>query len=79
VIVTRGSADRLRRADWGEAVTPALCYRHPGTGADVEVHQPVRVPRDLPSDLTISERVDLVCGGVMLSGMLRHPFLLITG
>jgi hypothetical protein len=53
----------------------AFRYAHPRTGADVEIRQAVRVPRDLPFALTIGERVQLVCWGVMPSGMLRHPLL----
>jgi hypothetical protein len=56
-----------------------LRYKHPRTGADMEIRQAVRVPRDLPFDLRIGERVGLViglvCWGVMPSGMLRHPVL----
>jgi hypothetical protein len=51
---------------------------HPRTGADVEIRQAVRVPRDLPFDLRIGERLALVCWGVMPSGMLRHPVLLLA-
>ena len=45
------------------------------TGADVEIRQAVRVPRDLSFDLRIGERVELVGWTVMPSGMLRHPVL----
>jgi hypothetical protein len=76
VVVTGGSADRVRSGDWGEAVTLAFRYTHPRTGAEVEIRQAVRVPRDLPFALRIGERVPLVCWGVMPSGMLRHPVLL---
>ena len=40
-----------------------LRYTHPRTGADVEIRQAVRVPRDLPFDLTIGARLALVCAG----------------
>jgi hypothetical protein len=49
VVVTGGSADRIRWGDWGEAVMLAFCYTHPRTGADVEIRQAVRAPRDSPS------------------------------
>ena len=52
-----------------------LRYTHPRTGADVEIRQAVRVPRNLPFDLKIGERVGLVCWGVMPSGMLGNPVL----
>ena len=53
----------------------AFRYTHPRSGADVEIRQAVRGPRNLPFDLRIGERVALVCWGVMPSGMLRHPVL----
>jgi hypothetical protein len=71
--VTGGSTDRICWGDWGEAVMLAFRYTHPRTGADVEIRQAVRVPRDLPFDLKMDERLELVCWGVMPSGMLRHP------
>ena len=54
-----------------------VAFRHTRlqTGTDVEIRQAVRVPRDLPFDLRIGERVGLVCWGVMPSGMLGHPVL----
>jgi ATP-dependent DNA ligase len=76
VVVTGGSTDRVRWGDWGEAVMLAFRYTHPRTGGDVEIHQAVRVPRDLPFDLTIGARLALVCWGVMPSGLLRHPVFL---
>jgi hypothetical protein len=57
-------------------VTLAFRYKHPRTGADVEIRQAVRVPRDLPFDIKIGQRHELVCWGVMPSGMRRHPVLL---
>lgn len=47
----------------------------PRTGTDVDIRQAVRVPRDLSFNLSIGERAELVCSGVMASGMLRHPML----
>jgi ATP-dependent DNA ligase len=44
VVVTGGSAERIRWSDWGEAVMLELRYTHPRTGADVEIRQAVRVP-----------------------------------
>ena len=37
VIVTGGSAERVRWGDWGEAVMLAFRYTHSRTGADVEI------------------------------------------
>jgi hypothetical protein len=73
VVVTGGSAARIVWGDWGEAVMLAFRYTHPRTGADMEIGQAVRVPRDLPFDVTIGERLELVCWGAMPSRMLRHP------
>ena len=56
VVVTGGSAERFRRGEWGEAVMLTFRYTHPRTGADVEVRQAVRVPRDIPFDLRIGAR-----------------------
>ena len=39
VVVTGGSAERVRWGDWGEAVMLAFRYTHPRTGADVEIRQ----------------------------------------
>ena len=73
VVVTGGSAERIRWGDWGEAVMLEFRYTHPRTG--VEIRQAVRVPRDRPFDLRLGERVELLCWSVMPSGMLRHPVL----
>jgi hypothetical protein len=53
----------------------AFRYTHPRTGAAVEIRQAVRVPRDLAFDVSIGGRVQVVCWGVMPSGMLRHPVI----
>jgi len=75
VAATGGSAARMRWGDWGEAVMLAFRYTHPRTGAPVEIRQAVRVPRDLPFDVTREARLAVVCWGVMPSGILRHPLL----
>ena len=41
----------------------AFRYTHPRTGADVEIRQAARVPRDLPFDLMIGACERLVCWG----------------
>ena len=56
----------------------AFRYTQPRTGADVEIRQAVRVPRDLVFDVMRGARLALVCWGVMPSGMLRHPVLVST-
>ena len=79
ITVMGGSSERITWGDWGEAVMLEFRYTHPRTGADVEIRQAVRVPRGEPLDVKIGERVELVCWGVMPSGMLRHPVLLPRG
>jgi hypothetical protein len=76
VVVTGGSTERVCWGDWGEAAMLAFDYTHPRTGADVEIRQAVRIPRDLPFDLRVGQRLPLVCWGVMPSGLLRHPVVL---
>lgn len=56
VVVTGGSATRIPWGDWGEAVRLAFRYRHPRTGAPVEIRQAVRVPRERSVDLRIGAR-----------------------
>jgi hypothetical protein len=50
-----------------------IAYTHPRDGKLVEIHQAVRIRRDEPFSLKAGERAELVCWGVMPSGMLRHP------
>jgi hypothetical protein len=66
--VTRGSAARIRWSDWGETVMLAFRFTHPRTGADAEIRQAVRAPRDRPFDLTLGARVELVRWGMTPSG-----------
>jgi bifunctional non-homologous end joining protein LigD len=54
VLVTGGSAERVRWGNWGEAVMLAFRYMHPRTAADVEIRQAVRVPRGEPLDSKIA-------------------------
>jgi hypothetical protein len=54
-------------------------YSHPRTGAEVEIRQAVRVPRGQAVDVTPGQRAEVVCWGVMPSGMLRHPLLIFAG
>ena len=75
VVVPGGFAERVRWGYWGEAAMLEFRYTHPRTGAEVEIRQAVRVPRDQPFDLTIGRRLALVCWSVMPSGLLRHPLL----
>ena len=50
-------------------------YRHRRTRADVEIRQAFRVARAEPSNVKVGQRAELVCWGVMPSGLLRHPVL----
>ena len=76
VRVTGGSADRIAWGDWGESVTLELAYNHPRTGMLTQIRQAVRIVRHEPFDLRTGKRAQLVCWGVMPSGMLRHPLFL---
>src|SRR5262249_28726348 len=73
VLVTGGSATRIAWRDWGEAVTLELSYMHPRTGEPTHIRQAVRIARGQPFDLTPDMPAELICWGVMPSGMLRHP------
>jgi len=48
-------------------------YTHPPDGKLVGIRQAVRIRRDEPFTLHEGEPGELVCWGVMPSGMLRHP------
>ena len=76
VVVTGGSAERIAWGDWGEAVMLELWYEHPRTHSRVEIRQTIRIARALPFDLRIGACAELVCWGVMPSGLLRHPLFL---
>jgi hypothetical protein len=49
-----------------------IAYRHPRDGTLVEIRQAVRIRREEPFTLHGGQRAELVCWGVMPSGMLRH-------
>jgi hypothetical protein len=72
-VVTGGSPTPSLWGDWGLAVMLELRYTHPRHGSPVDIRQAVRVQRDEPFKLDIGRRAELVCWGVMPSGMLRHP------
>jgi hypothetical protein len=55
------------------AVMLELRYGRPRTGDPVEIRQALRIRRDEPFDLRIGARAEILCWGVMPSGMLRHP------
>ena len=60
--------------DWGRAVMLEVSYAHPRQDTPITIHQAVRVRRQ-PNEfeLRVGRRAELVCWGVMPSGMLRHP------
>ena len=72
-IVTGGSPEPIIWGDWGLAVMLAIAYKHPRDGKLIQISQAVRIRRDEPFNLHEGERAELVCWGVMPSGMLRHP------
>ena len=73
VIVTGGSSEPILWGDWGLVVVLEIAYKHPRDGKVIEIRQVVRIRRDEPFALQAGQRADLVCWGVMPSGMLRHP------
>jgi hypothetical protein len=75
-VVTAGSTKAIPWGDWGLAVMLELRYVHPRTGDAVEIRQAVRIRRDEPFELRTGARAELLCWGVMPTGMLRHPLFL---
>src|SRR5215470_1047661 len=61
------------RTPWSDllAVMLNIAYKHPRDGKLIQIRQAIR--RDEPFTLHPRQRVELVCWGVMPSGMLRHP------
>ena len=72
VVVTGGSSEPIPWGDW-VAVMLDLAYTHPQDGKVVEIRQAIRIRRDETFTLHVAEGTELVCWGVMPSGMLRHP------
>ena len=77
LVVTVGSAERIAWGDWGEVVMLELAYSHPRTGQRTQIRQAVRSARHEPFELRTRKRAQLVCWGVMPSGMLRHPLFIV--
>jgi ATP-dependent DNA ligase len=73
VVVTGGSLEPIQWGDWGLAVMLEIAYKHPRDGKVIQIRQAIRIRRDEPFTLSAGERAELVCWGVMPSGMLRHP------
>jgi hypothetical protein len=73
IVVMGGSSEPIQWGDWGLAVMLDIAYKHPRDGKLVEIRQAVRIPRDEAFTLQPRDRAELVCWGVMPSGMLRHP------
>jgi hypothetical protein len=53
-----------------------LSYAHPRTDEHVGIRQAVCIRRDEPFSLRVGQRAELVCWGLMPSGLLRHPLFL---
>jgi hypothetical protein len=50
-----------------------IAYTHPRDGKTIQIRQAIRIRRDEPFTLHAEQRAELICWGVMPSGMLRHP------
>src|SRR5262249_18286024 len=73
VAVTGASSEPIQWDDWGLAVMLDIAYPHPRDGELVEIRQAIRIRRDEQFSLRAGARAELVCWGVMPSGILRHP------
>jgi len=73
VTVTGGDPSPIAWGDWGLAVRLEFTYPHPRTAVLTAATQAVRISRDEPFELRADARAEVVCWGVMPSGMLRHP------
>jgi len=74
VVVTGGSSELIPWGDWGLAVMLELRYAHPRDGNFMELRHAVRVQRGPDAfTLRVGQHAELVCWGMMPSGMLRHP------
>ena len=60
--------------DWGQACVMAFVYRDPRSGEQVPVEQTVQVPRSEEWTPRLGP-AELLCWGVLRSGLLRHPVL----
>jgi hypothetical protein len=58
--------------DWGQAAVMAFAYRDPRTGESVTVEHAVRV-RHVDEWVPRRGPADVICWGVLRSGLLRHP------
>jgi len=56
-----------------EAMMLEIAYTHLRKSEPVRIRQAVRIARKQPSELMVDVRAELVCWGVMPSGMLPHP------
>jgi hypothetical protein len=61
--------------DWGQACVMAFVYRDPRSGEHVTVEQAVRVPQPEEWTPRLGPAAELLCWGVLRSGLLRHPVL----
>jgi len=73
VIVTGGSSEPIQCGGGGLAVMLDIAYTHPRDAKAIQIRQAVRIRRDEPFTLRAGGMAELVCWGVMPSGMLRHP------
>jgi hypothetical protein len=74
VEVLQCAPERVRWGDWGQAAVMAFSYRDPRSGEMVTMEQAIRVPH---ADEWAPRRgpAEILCWGVLRSGLLRHPLL----
>jgi ATP-dependent DNA ligase len=76
IVVTGGSSEPIQWGDWGLAVMLEIAYKNLQDGKPIQIRQAVRIRRDEPFTLRQGEQAELICWGVMPSGMLRHPLFM---
>jgi hypothetical protein len=72
-----GEPELVKWGDCGRAARLRLRYRHPRSGATTTIGELVRVPAPDTFELRKGARISLPCWGILPSGRLRHPVLLL--
>jgi ATP-dependent DNA ligase len=75
--VLDGEPELVKWGDGGRAARLGLRYRHPRSGATTTIGELVRVPAPDTFELHKGAWISLPCWGILPSGRLRHPILLL--